>query len=333
MFAKSEEKALLLSVIMSVYNEEKGWVCESVESILRQTYPFFEFIIVIDNPDLDIETRSYLLSIEKKDQRIKLIFNDKNIGLALSLNKAIDLAAGEYIARMDADDISEENRLFVQLEYLKKHHLDMLGTGRSIINEKGKVLVEEEKPVANPLLLKKLLPITSCFIHPTVMIKANVLRSLAGYRNFRQSQDYDLWLRMNDAGYRLGNINRTLLRYRVRESGISNKKPYLQYLTSVYQKKLHIERANRGEDSFSSESFQYFLKKKGAYSEKRNTDYAKALFVLDKGIGMIKRKNPIACIVLLYALMIFPEIFFVLLDKVKIVYFKNKFGADEDRCG
>jgi|GEM_PF-575678 glycosyltransferase len=333
MFAISEEKVLLLSVIMSVYNEEKEWVCESVESILRQTYPFFELLIVIDNPDLDIDTRSYLLAVEKKDQRVKLIFNEKNMGLALSLNKAIDLAAGEYIVRMDADDISEEDRLLDQLKYLEKNQLDMIGSGRRIINEKGKVLVEEEKPVTNPLLLKKLLPITSCFVHPTVMIKTNVLRRLAGYRNFRQSQDYDLWLRLYDAGYSLGNINRTLLQYRVRESGISNKKPYLQYLTSVYQKKLHKERVNRGEDSFSSESFQNFLRKKGAYSEKKNTYYAKALFILDRGIGMMKRKNPAGCIFLLYAFMIFPEIFFALLDKVKIVYFKNKFGVDEDRCG
>lgn len=333
MFAKSEEKTLLLSVIMSVYNEEKEWVCESVESILRQTYPLFEFIIVIDNPELDRETKSYLQAVEKSDRRVKLIFNEKNMGLALSLNKAIALASGEYIARMDADDISEENRLLDQLAYLEKHQLDMLGTGRRIINENGKVLVEEEKPVTNPSLLQRLLPITSCFVHPTVMIRTNVLRSLDGYRNFRQSQDYDLWLRLYDAKYRLGNISRTLLHYRVRESGISNKKPYLQYLTSVYQKKLHKERVRRGEDSFSSKSFQDFLRKKGAYSEKKNTHYAKALSVLDKGIGMTKRKNPVGCIFLLYAFTIFPEIFFVLLDKVKIVYFKNKFGADEGRCG
>ena len=333
MFAKSEEKTLLLSVIMSVYNEEKEWVCESVESILRQTYPLFEFIIVIDNPELDRETKSYLQAVEKSDRRVKLIFNEKNMGLALSLNKAIALASGEYIARMDADDISEENRLLDQLAYLEKHQLDMLGTGRRIINENGKVLVEEEKPVTNPSLLQRLLPITSCFVHPTVMIRTNVLRSLDGYRNFRQSQDYDLWLRLYDAKYRLGNISRTLLHYRVRESGISNKKPYVQYLTSVYQKKLHKERVRRGEDSFSSESFQDFLRKKGAYSEKKNTHYAKALSVLDKGIGMTKRKNPVGCIFLLYAFTIFPEIFFVLLDKVKIVYFKNKFGADEGRCG
>ena len=66
---------------------------------------------------------------------------------------------------------------------------------------------------------------------------------------------------------------------------------------------------------------------------KKNTYYAKALFILDRGIGMMKRKNPAGCIFLLYAFMIFPEIFFALLDKVKIVYFKNKFGVDEDRCG
>ena len=104
----------LISVVMSVYNEKIEWIKDSVKSILGQSYTNIEFIIVIDNPGLDREVKEYLENTAKTDGRVVLLQNKENVGLAKSLNRGIAAANGAYIARMDADDISEKNRLDLQ---------------------------------------------------------------------------------------------------------------------------------------------------------------------------------------------------------------------------
>ena len=113
-----------ISVIMTVYKESKEELKESFESIINQTYKNIEFIIVIDNPKeqwrIDF-IKSY------NDSRVKLVVNKENLGLPLSLNKALKLVTGNYIARMDADDISILDRLEKQLTYLKNSDCDLVG--------------------------------------------------------------------------------------------------------------------------------------------------------------------------------------------------------------
>lgn len=99
-----------ISVVMSIYNENIDEIKASIDSILNQTYENIEFIIILDNPTrLDINV--LLTEYQKNDTRIKVIYNQKNEGLALSLNKGLEIATGEYIARMDSDDISLQDRL------------------------------------------------------------------------------------------------------------------------------------------------------------------------------------------------------------------------------
>lgn len=114
----------LISVIMSTYNESVSELRESIESVLKQTYSNIEFVIVIDNPNNE-ELSVFIYSFD--DPRIRVIKNDRNIGLVNSLNKAICQSKGEYLARMDADDICEVNRLKLQKEYLDKNNLDLVG--------------------------------------------------------------------------------------------------------------------------------------------------------------------------------------------------------------
>ena len=126
-----------ISVIMACYNEEKEWVRESINSILGQSFDDFEYIIVLDNPNNKL-LRDYLEEIKKIDDRIKLIINDKNEGLVSSLNKAIKYSTGEYIARMDSDDISMNNRLEIQYEYLENNpEISLISSKAIIINENG----------------------------------------------------------------------------------------------------------------------------------------------------------------------------------------------------
>lgn len=256
----------MISVVMSVYNEELKWIDESVSSILNQTYSNLEFIIVIDNPRLDAERKAYLEEVSQKDERVCLIYNKFNKGLALSLNVGIAVANGEYIARMDADDISEPDRLEKELIYIQSGY-DMVSTDRIIINESSEVVGHPNKLTADPNIY---MPYMTLIVHPAVLMKTSVVRKLDGYRNFPRSQDYDLWLRMVSGGYRIGILNEPLLKYRIRTNSLTNNNRLQQYYINVYQKRLYRERKKSGHDSFSEEHLAKYLEKKKITNEKNS---------------------------------------------------------------
>ncbi|MEW8956830.1 glycosyltransferase family 2 protein, partial [Clostridium sp.] len=109
-----------ISIIMAAYNETRQWLSKAIESILNQSYRDFEFIIILDNPK-NQELKDLITEYLKKDGRIKFFINEENLGLIKSLNKGIKEAKGEYIGRMDADDICYLNRLQVQLDFLESN--------------------------------------------------------------------------------------------------------------------------------------------------------------------------------------------------------------------
>ncbi len=115
----------MISVIMSTYNEENMLIRQAVESILNQTYSEFEFIIVLDNPK-NIEIANLIQEYASRDKRIVILKNEKNLGLVKSLNKALEISKGEYIMRMDADDISEKDRIEKEYKFLKENNLDLV---------------------------------------------------------------------------------------------------------------------------------------------------------------------------------------------------------------
>ena len=159
-----------ISVVMPAYNAEK-YIGEAIESILNQTFKDFEFIIINDG---SVDHTKEIIQ-KYNDSRIVLLENDKNRGIVLSLNKGLDAATGEYIARMDADDIALMNRLERQAEYLDEHKdIGVLGTGICIFGEK----IKEQKRVftTNSEQLKAELIFNPCIAHPTVMIRKSVLQ-------------------------------------------------------------------------------------------------------------------------------------------------------------
>ena len=135
---------------MSVYNG-MPYLKEAVKSILNQSYKNLEFIIV-DDASTD-ESWRYLKRL--RDKRLKLIKNNKNLGLAASLNKALKVTKGDYIVRMDADDISHPNRLEIQLAFMKRNpKVDICGTWAKLINEYGEILNHVKKPLADEQIKK-----------------------------------------------------------------------------------------------------------------------------------------------------------------------------------
>ena len=128
-----------VSVIMSVYNEEIGILREAIESILNQSYKNIQFIIIIDNPGYE-DAKKILNEYSKEDKRIEIIENYENIGLVNSLNKGLKLANGEFIARMDADDLAHKDRIKIQLESIYKFKCDFITSRSNVINENGEFL-------------------------------------------------------------------------------------------------------------------------------------------------------------------------------------------------
>jgi glycosyltransferase involved in cell wall biosynthesis len=203
-----QNKNFGISIILSIFKSDKN-IKKNINSILNQSYKKWELIIIDDGSDL--ETKIVLSKFQKKDKRIKIITNHKNLGLAKSLNKGIQAAKFNYIARIDIDDYCLKKRLEIQIDYLKRNHkIDILGAGALyLINKKYKIVYMPELNFQIISMLRKTNPI----IHPTVMMKKKVLLKLKGYdENFKKCQDYDLWIRASKK-FKFYNIQKPLIIY------------------------------------------------------------------------------------------------------------------------
>ncbi len=221
----------LVSVIMSVYNENEEWIHESINSILRQTYKKLEFIIILDNPrntKADDIIKSYL----KRDNRIKYYINEKNIGLTKSLNFALKQCNGNFIARMDADDVSTYNRIEKQLTYLVNNNLDLVGSNIEYFFE-NKSFDKSNFPQKNHDI-KLALMNGNCMAHPTWFVKKEVYERLHGYRQIPYCEDFDFLLRTIKKKFKIGNIDDRLLYYRLSPNSISRTYLLEQRLITDY---------------------------------------------------------------------------------------------------
>ncbi|WP_370407936.1 glycosyltransferase [Tenacibaculum dicentrarchi] len=208
---------------MSIYSEPIEWMKEAINSILNQTFTDFEFIIVNDKPSRK-ENIELLKAYQQKDKRIQVVENKQNIGLTKSLNKGLLLAKGTYIARMDADDFSYPTRFEKQVHFLDENkEYVVCGTNIEYFGENKIKLTREIIKVEN-IELKAQLIKNSCFAHPTVMIRKQILidNQIKYNEDFIQAQDYKLWSDLSTLG-RYYNIKEILLKYRVSDNQVSKK--------------------------------------------------------------------------------------------------------------
>lgn len=198
------QKLPLVSIIMSIYNNESTLI-KSVSSILDQTYDNFEFLI-IDDKSTD-NSLAILSELAEKDQRIKIIKNDKNIGLTESLNKLIDISGGQYIARQDGDDFSEKERLREQVKFLEREKdFDACSTRSKIINS-TKVIPN----FSRILPIKHVIKFKNPIVHGSLMINSKTIKELGSYnKNFYYAQDYKLIYDLIKNKYRIKILNSIL---------------------------------------------------------------------------------------------------------------------------
>lgn len=169
----------IISVLLCTYNEPLKYLKLSIESILSQTYTNIQLIIVNDNPKR-ADMADLLAAYAREDSRIKYIVNPSNIGLVSSLNAGLKDAIGEYIARMDADDIATKDRLEKQLEFLQVKSYDMVGCNAIKIDENGKEIGYLNVPTAHEKI-KEYQLYGGCVLHPTWLGKREVFEKLNGY--------------------------------------------------------------------------------------------------------------------------------------------------------
>ena len=205
---------------MPVYNG-KEYLALAVESILRQTFADFEFIIINDGST----DNSADIAASYEDPRIKLLHNDKNLGLIPSFNRGLENSRGEYIARMDADDIAFPDRFKKQVAFLDDHpDIALCGSWAQTIGmQQGFVI----KPATDHETLKANLLFRSTIIHPTVMMRRSILNKFGLKYDMEDLhfEDYGLWTRMSECA-KLANLPEVLLYYRMHQANVSHTVPF-----------------------------------------------------------------------------------------------------------
>lgn len=260
----------LVSVILPVYNESEEYIKESVESILNQSYRNLEIIIIVDNPDNNRIIRQ-VKDYARRDNRVRVLVNERNLGLALSLNRAIGASKGQIVARMDADDISEENRIAEQIVYLNSNDLDIVGSNIINIDDEGKVL---SKPTVYPETDGEIQIATkyhSPIPHPTWMVRHSVYLKMNGYRNITACEDYDFLVRAILQRFRLGVLQKPLLKYRINPNSISNTNKIIQKQTFYFISRDY----KRGKESDINELESYRKSLSGRHKEESLAKYYK----------------------------------------------------------
>jgi glycosyltransferase involved in cell wall biosynthesis len=209
-----------ISVIMSVYNGSR-YLSESIESIRNQTFTDWEFIIINDGSTDNSE--SIVQGWQKQDERIKLISREHK-GLTISLNQGLSYAQGQYIARMDADDIALPHRFAKQVAFLDENpdHV-AVGCRMLVIDPEGMPIFSCSKLTTHDEIDAAYMAGQAGIIgHPAVMIRRHVLQSIGGYREqFTYAQDRDLFLRLAEVG-KLANLPDTLMKFRLYPTSVGH---------------------------------------------------------------------------------------------------------------
>jgi glycosyltransferase involved in cell wall biosynthesis len=222
----------LVSVLIPTYNNGE-FVKESIDSIINQTYSNIE-IVVVDSSD-DLKTIKILDSYGDKIKR----YNQPHNGISKALNFGLEHCNGDFIARIDGDDIAELDRIEKQVTFLKEHpEIDVLGSDVRLIDDNNKVLGEGKTGCYSHSQIASHIIFYNCIKHPTVMMRASLVKEGWKYSLCICSEDYDLWTRLIVGGKHIMNIPDQLVKYRTHTGSLTSSGVLLNNL-NVYNKMAH----------------------------------------------------------------------------------------------
>lgn len=212
------ESRPFITVLMATYNEKENYLKEAVESILNQTYGNFEFLICDDSTNQ--ETKDILDEFTKVDKRVRIIRAPERLGFVKSLNEGLRQAKGEWIARMDSDDIAFPNRFEEEIKFIGQG-VGAIGSECITVNGQGKIQGKFIKTPYRWYQTKLYLWLGKTpIVHPTALINKELLLSQGGYDvNFKVVEDFDIWIRLVQES-KLINVPKPLLYYRVHETNV-----------------------------------------------------------------------------------------------------------------
>lgn len=228
-------KKPLVSVILPVYNECR-FLQKAINSVINQTYPNLEIIIVNDgstNPEVEEICLGYINRI--------VYLKKENGGVAAALNCAIDVANGEYIARMDGDDIAYPERIYQQVRFLENNKdIDICGTNFANIDENDLIIAMSNLPLKD-YEIKAQNMFQDCLCHPSIMFRKTVFDSGIRYDENVKAEDYELWLRI-EKKVKFANLQECLLGYRNNKAGVTKVYSDEIYLSTIMLIKKHLNR-------------------------------------------------------------------------------------------
>jgi len=200
------------------YYKKKDFFLESIQSVLSQTYQNFEIIIIYDDPNI-IDLK-FILEIKKLDKRIKVIKNNKNLGVGISRNIGISYSDGFYLAFLDCDDIWYKDKLEVQINFMKNNKISFSYTSYDVINSKN--IIINKKEVAEKITFNDLL--RNCDIGlSTVIMNKNLISDSCKFPKLKTKEDFVLWLTLAKK-MDLHGINLSLSKWRKLNNSLSSYK-------------------------------------------------------------------------------------------------------------
>ena len=217
----------LISVIIPFYKKKK-FIKETISSVLNQTYVNIEIIIVYDDPEKD--DLKYLINFFGKNEKIKIIVNDKNLGAGLSRNKGISESGGKYICFLDADDIWHREKILKQIYFMKKNNFKISHTSYTIIDQNNQIKsTRKAKSFYNYRDILK-----SCNIGlSTVILDRDIITNDLKFPNLKTKEDFVLWLKILQSGLYIGAVEEKLSFWRKTKNSLSSS--VLQKLIDGYR--------------------------------------------------------------------------------------------------
>jgi len=219
---KKRQASPLVSILLPCYNGEK-YLQECIQSIMKQTYNHFELILVDDGSTDNSEKiiRRY------HDSRIRFIKNKKNKGIRYSLNRALSLVKGRYVARLDSDDQMHPQRLEKQVQFLERSpSVALVGSGHYVVDMIGRPLNLMDYPIKDKDIRSRIW-FRNPFSHPAIMVRTEVLKEFGYSDRYKYCEDYYLWFRIAER-YEIANLPDYLTFYRVHDKNISSSHQKMQ---------------------------------------------------------------------------------------------------------